>query len=67
MKKIVHEPYNKLKGFLYEKGITYDNVAHLIGVTASTVSMKINGYSDFYLSEQRLIKKEYGVDENFFA
>ncbi|MEG1558424.1 MAG: transcriptional regulator [Oscillospiraceae bacterium] len=62
----VHEPYNKLKGFALENGITYADIAKLLGITTSTVSMKINGFSDFYLNEQRLLKAKYGARDEFF-
>ena len=65
-KEKIHEPYKKFKGFIREKGITYNDIAHLLGITTSTVSMKVNGYSDFYLSEQKLIEKEYGAKREFF-
>ena len=45
-KEKIHEPYKKFKGFIREKGITYNDIAHLLGITTSTVSMKVNGYSD---------------------
>lgn len=65
-RKKVHEPYNKFKGFAREKGITYEDIGKLIGVTPSTVSMKVNGYSDFYLSEQKLINKQYDAIDDIF-
>lgn len=65
-KKHIHKPYNRFKGFLREKGLTYCDIADLLGVTPSTVSMKINGYSDFYLSEQRIIKFKYQINEDIF-
>lgn len=65
-RKMIHEPYNRLKGFAREKGITYEDIGKLIGVTPSTVSMKINGYSDFYLSEQKLISKQYNAQGDIF-
>lgn len=65
-KELIHEPYNKFKGFAREKGITYSDIAALLGITPTTVSMKINGYSDFYLSEQKLLGKAYGADSNIF-
>ena len=63
---LTHKPYQKLKGFALEKKITYKDIGNLLGITSSTVSMKINGYSDFYLSEQKLLKKEFGVLDEFF-
>ncbi len=66
-KVLIHEPYNKLKGFAVEKGIKYADFAKLLGVTITTISMKINGYSDFYLNEQKLLKKHYGISDDFFS
>ena len=50
-KKLIHEPYNKLKGFMRENGIIYSHIAELLGVTPTTVSQKVNGQSDFTVSE----------------
>lgn len=66
-KRLIHEPYNELKGFAVAKGITYADIARLLGITTTTVSQKINGYSDFYLSEQKLIKKTYGATNDIFS
>ena len=65
MKKI-HEPYDKLKGWLREKRIVYKEIADLIGVSVPTVSAKINGDSDFFLSEVKLIKNRYKPEEDIF-
>ena len=65
-KERIHKPYNKLKGFARENNITYADIGLLLGITPTTVSMKINGYSDFYLSEQKLIKDEYGAKDEIF-
>lgn len=63
----VHHPYNKFKGFLCERGLTYRDIGNLIGITPSTVSLKINGESDFYLSEQRIIMEAYNVGSDIFC
>lgn len=65
-KMVVHEPYNRFKGFALEKGITYADIAEVIGVTPTTVSLKINGHSDFYLSEYKLLQQKYNVSEEIF-
>lgn len=65
-KKRIHNPYWKLKGLLCEKGVTYAQLGRLLGITATTVSQKINGYSDFYLSEIQKIKDLYGVSNDIF-
>lgn len=40
-KKLIHEPYNKFKGFMRENGIIYSHIAELLGVTPTTVSQKV--------------------------
>ena len=65
-KGLKHAPYNKFKGFMAENQIRYSDIGKLIGVSASTVSQKVNGYSDFYLSEQKMIKKKYGATNDIF-
>ena len=68
MKKRVHYPYERLKLALAGAGVTYKKVADLIGTSETTVQMKINGYSDFYISEQRKICEQWGIDPaTFFA
>lgn len=65
-RSLVHKPYQKLKGFFCEKGLTYGHVGCLLGVTATTISQKMNGYSDFYLSEFQKIKDTYGATNDLF-
>lgn len=66
MKKKVHTTYIKLKRALAGAGVTYKMVAELIGVSETTVQLKINGYSDFYISEQRKICEKWGIDPGVF-
>ena len=65
-KKLIHEPYNKLKGFMRENGIIYSHIAELLGVTQTTVSQKVNGQSDFTVSEAELIMRKYNADSKIF-
>ncbi len=66
--KIIHKPYAKFKGWLRENELTYKDIAELIGVTVVTVSAKVNGSSDFLLSEIQIIKRHYNLsDEIFFT
>lgn len=65
-KKLIHEPYNKLKGFMRENGIIYSHIAELLGVTPTTVSQKVNGQSDFTVSEAELIMRKYNADSKIF-
>lgn len=48
---MLHEPYNKLKGALRERNITYADASKFLGISKATLCRKINGESDFYLSE----------------
>lgn len=66
MKCQQHEPYRKLKGALRERGITYSQLANTLKISETAVSHKINGKSDFYLSEVTKIENEYGIKVNIF-
>lgn len=66
MKKRVHAPYVTLKRALAGAGVTYRMVAELIGVSETTVQLKINGYSDFYISEQRKICQKWNINPDIF-
>lgn len=65
-KVLIHEPYQKLKGLIRENGLTYDDLALVLGVAKSTISMKINGQSDFSLSEAKVIQQHYKVGPEIF-
>lgn len=52
---------------LKEKEITYRDIGNILGISETSVSHKINGYSDFFISEVEKIKNKYGIPENFFA
>ena len=67
MLKKLHEPYQKLKGILREKNLTYRNIGDLINVSETCVSHKINGESDFFIGEVKLITKEHGIGVDFFC
>ncbi len=66
MKKIIHAPYSRFKGWLREKGLTYADLAVLLGLNETTVSLKVNGQSDFYLSEVQIIRKKYNLKSDIF-
>lgn len=65
-KQKIHAPYTALKRALAGAGITYKMVADLLEVTETTVQLKINGYSDFYISEQRKICEKWGISPSVF-
>lgn len=63
---LIHSPYAKFKGWLRSNNLTYKDISRLLGLSVATVSAKINGKSDFLLSEIRAIKKEYKLDDEIF-
>lgn len=65
-KKLRHEPYNKLRGVLREKNLTYKDVADTLDISETAVQFKINGISDFYLSEVEKLQQAYGFELNIF-
>lgn len=65
-RKAKHKPYNKFRGCLVEKRITYADVAKTLNITETSVGQKINGISDFYLTEVRKIESTYGIKPNIF-
>lgn len=54
----LHEPYNKLKGAFRERGLTYNDVSKLLNISKATLCRKINGESDFYLSEANRLEAQ---------
>lgn len=66
MKSTIHRPYLRFKGWLKEHEITYSDIALLLGISVTAVGFKINGKSDFTLSEIVLIRKKYNVEWNIF-
>lgn len=65
MKK-VHEPYDDFKGWLRSNRLTYSDLAVLLGLNEATISLKINGQSDFSLSEIQRIKNTYNLKSDIF-
>ena len=63
---LIHKPYAKFKGWLRSNDLTYKDVSEFLGLSIATVSAKINGKSDFLLSEIRALKKEYNLEDEIF-
>ena len=62
------QPYITLKRTFAAKGITYKDVAAVIKTTEATVMCKLNGSSDFYLSEVLAFCAACDIDPaKFFA
>ena len=66
VKRKLHEPYNKLKGFMRENDVTINDLSLLLGISPATVCLKINGESDFYLREGNKIIEAYGGSYDIF-
>lgn len=62
---MLHQPYNKLKGVLREKDLTYEDVSKILGISKATLCRKINGGSDFYLSEVSKMES-IGIPDSVF-
>ncbi len=65
-KRNIHKPYNGLKGALRERNLTYANIAKLLDISETTVGYKINGKSDFYISEVEKILNAYNLKLDIF-
>lgn len=63
---MIHAPYNRLKGLLRTRNLTYSDLAELLNVSRATVSNKINGLSDFFLSESEVIERFLKIDHSIF-
>lgn len=62
----LHKPYEALKRELSSRGLTYKDVADIIGVTAPIVQLKIDGQFDFYLPEMHAVCNAFGIDAGVF-
>jgi len=59
--------YSKLKGLMVEKRITQQELAQVLKITASALNFKINGRSDFSVTEAKLVSNFFGktIEEIF--
>lgn len=64
--KNIHKAYSNFKGWLRSNNLTYKDVGALLGLSVATVSAKINGQSDFLLSEIQVLRKHYNLDSDIF-
>lgn len=62
-----HAPYTAFRHAIAGMGLTLKDVADVIDVTETTLSKKINGGSDFYLSEIRAICNAFGLEKSIFS
>ena len=59
--------YSKLKGLMVEKRITQQKLAEVLKITGSALNYKINGKSDFSVTEAKLVSSFFGktIEEIF--
>lgn len=61
-----HAPYIAVKRWLAGHGITYKDVAEVINCSEATVQLKLNGGSDFFITEQIAICERFSMDPSVF-
>ena len=66
MEKEVMPVFKKFKGYLKENNLTYKDVAKLIKSSATSVSRKVSGKTQWNWSELVLIKNNVIKDEELF-
>jgi len=66
MNKKLHQPYVKFKIWIKENNLNYNKIGDFLGISAVAVCRKINGQSDFTLSEINALKKEYALKSDIF-
>lgn len=64
--KRIHPPYFRFKNILKERGITYVQLASLLNMSRGAVGDKINGFSDFYISEMEIIEQKLSIPHSVF-
>lgn len=59
--------YSKLKGLMVEKRVTQLELAEILKITGSALNYKINGKSDFSVTEAKLVSSFFGktIEEIF--
>ena len=66
MEKEVMPVFKKFKGYLKENNLTYKDVAKLIKSSATSVSRKVSGQTQWNWTELVLIKNNVIKDEELF-
>jgi len=66
MNKKLHEPYTNFKNWIRANNLNYNKIGDFLGISAVAVCRKINGQSDFTLSEINALKKKYNLKSDIF-
>lgn len=54
--------FRKLKGILMINGMTQQDLANILNLSASTLNFKINGKTEFTLTEAKKISSYFKMD-----
>lgn len=54
------------KGWLVTNGIKQQEIANLLGLSLTIVNAKLNGKSEFTVSQVRILCRHYKLDANIF-
>jgi plasmid maintenance system antidote protein VapI len=66
LKKLKHIPYEQLKEELYRRKLSYRDLSRTLGISISSVCEKINGKSDFLISETLRLEAVYLIPRSAF-
>lgn len=64
---VTHETYRKLKGYMVENGITVKDFAEVLNLQSPAIYARINGKTDFTLTEVRKLQFVFGMDISVFS
>lgn len=60
------QPFNRLKGFRAEMGLTQKQMADILGMNVNTYRKKENGEREFTLSEVAKAQEKLKVDPQYY-
>lgn len=66
MNKKFHKPYTNFKIWIRENNLNYNKIGDFLGISTVAVCRKINGQSDFTLSEINALKEKYMLKSDIF-
>lgn len=66
MSNLKHKPYERLKEALHNRNVSYRELGDLLSISVTAVCNKINGKSDFLISETDRIEAAYLIPRSVF-
>lgn len=64
--KKTRKPYYALKNYFRNNKITYEEIAGVLGISPNAVQLKLNGDSDFFISEMKVLCAYYNLSIDIF-